>query len=286
MLYVAGEILIWMVLAGLLGLLLGWLLWGYRSKGEAERAERETQQRVAAAQQQATLAHAQQQELLALRARDTETIARLQAVAAATDAAKATDAAEMAGLRQRVAELEAQLADSCEERAEAEQRADAAEDILEEHEGWEPVGEIPGMEEAHQLLGKPVILDDLKMVEGVGPRSKRCSTASASPRGHSWRRPRRPAARRPRRRRPGVQRARPDDVAPAGQPRPRRPLGGAQGAPGEPARRAGVPPRAPTGIRRPPGSTFPAARAASMRAVVSRRLPKASRIRLPTTAST
>jgi predicted flap endonuclease-1-like 5' DNA nuclease len=170
MLYVAGEILIWMVLAGLLGLLLGWFLWGYRSKGEAEKSERETEQRVAAAQQQATLAQAQQQELLALRARDTETIARLQAVAAATDAAKATDASDMSALRQRVAELEAQLAESQEERAEAEQRADAAEDILEEHEGWEPVGEIPGMAEAHQLLGKPVIMDDLKMVEGVGPK--------------------------------------------------------------------------------------------------------------------
>ena len=102
MLYVAGEILIWMVLAGLLGLLLGWFLWGYRSKGEAEKAERETQQRVAAAQQQATLGQAQLQELLALRARDTETIARLQAVAAATDAAKATDAADTAALRHRV----------------------------------------------------------------------------------------------------------------------------------------------------------------------------------------
>jgi predicted flap endonuclease-1-like 5' DNA nuclease len=170
MLYVAGEILIWMVLAGLLGLLLGWFLWGYRSKGQAEKAERETQQRAAAAQQQATLQQAQLQELLALRARDTETIARLQAVAAATDAAKATDASQMAGLRQRVAELEAQLADSQEERAEAEQRADAAEEILEEQEGWEPVGEIPGMAEAHQLLGKPVIMDDLKVVEGVGPK--------------------------------------------------------------------------------------------------------------------
>jgi predicted flap endonuclease-1-like 5' DNA nuclease len=170
MLYVAGEILIWMVLAGLLGLAVGWFLWGYRSKGEAEKADRERQQEVAAAQQQATVQQAHVQELLALRARDTETIARLQAVAAATDAAKGTDASQMAGLRQRVADLEAQLADSQEERAEAEQRADAAEEILEEHEGWEPVGEIPGMAEAHRLLGKPVILDDLKVVEGVGPK--------------------------------------------------------------------------------------------------------------------
>ena len=125
---------------------------------------------MAAAQQQATLGQAQLQELLALRARDTETIARLQAVAAATDAAKATDAADTAALRHRVTELEAQLADSQEERAEAEERADAAEDILEEHEDWQPVGEIPGMAEAHELLGKPVIMDDLKMVEGVGPK--------------------------------------------------------------------------------------------------------------------
>jgi predicted flap endonuclease-1-like 5' DNA nuclease len=170
MLYVAGEILIWMVLAFLLGLLLGWFLWGYRSKSDAERAERETQQKVAAAQLEATQAQAQVQELLALRARDTETIARLQAVAAATDAAKASDASETAALRQRLADLEAQVADEREERAEAEQRADAAEDILEEHEGWQPVGEIPGMAGAHQLLGKPVIIDDLKIVEGVGPR--------------------------------------------------------------------------------------------------------------------
>jgi predicted flap endonuclease-1-like 5' DNA nuclease len=170
MLYVAGEILIWMVLAFLLGLLLGWFLWGYRSRGEAERVERETQQRVAAAQQEAARGQAQVHELLALRARDTETIARLQAVAAATDAAKTTDANEAVMLRHRIADLESQLADFREERAEAEQRADAAEDILEDHEGWQPVGEIPGMEEAHRLLGKPVIMDDLKMVEGIGPQ--------------------------------------------------------------------------------------------------------------------
>ena len=66
-------------------------------------------------------------------------------------------------------QLEALLAASGEERAEAEQRAGAAEDILEDHEEWEPVGEIPGMEQAHEVLGKPVVLDDLKVVEGVGP---------------------------------------------------------------------------------------------------------------------
>jgi predicted flap endonuclease-1-like 5' DNA nuclease len=170
MLYVAGEILVWMVLAFLLGLLVGWFVWGYRSRATAQRAEREVQHRVALAQQEADQNKAQVQELLAIRARDTETISRLQAVAAATGAATASDASAAAGLRARVAELEAQLAASGEERAEAEERAGAAEDILEDHDGWQAVGEIPGMHEAQEILGKPVILDDLKVVEGIGPK--------------------------------------------------------------------------------------------------------------------
>jgi predicted flap endonuclease-1-like 5' DNA nuclease len=170
MLYVAGEILVWMLLAFLLGIGLGWAIWGLRSRQEAERHERETQQRLAAAQQESDRARLQAQELAAARSRDAETIARLQAVAAASDAASASDAAEAARLRHQVADLQAQLAAAVEERAEAEQRAGAAEDILEDHDGWEPVGEIPGLAEAQETLGRPVILDDLKVVEGIGPR--------------------------------------------------------------------------------------------------------------------
>jgi predicted flap endonuclease-1-like 5' DNA nuclease len=169
MLYVAGEILLWMVLAFVLGLALGWFVWGYRSRSEAERAEREVQHRVGEAQQDAVQAQAQVQELLAIRARDTETIARLQTTAAASAAAAAAGPSETAALRQQVADLETRLAAATEERSEAEQRAGAAEDILEDHGGWTPVGEIPGMEQAQEQLGKPVILDDLKMVEGIGP---------------------------------------------------------------------------------------------------------------------
>jgi predicted flap endonuclease-1-like 5' DNA nuclease len=170
MLYVAGEILIWMLLAFLLGIALGWAIWGLRSRQEAERHERETQQRLAAAQQDTDRARLQAQEVAAARSRDAETIARLQAVAAASDAASASDATEAARLRHQVADLQAQLASAVEERAEAEQRAGAAEDILEDHDGWEPVGEIPGLEEAQETLGRPVILDDLKVVEGIGPQ--------------------------------------------------------------------------------------------------------------------
>ena len=67
-------------------------------------------------------------------------------------------------------ELESRLAASREERSEAEERAGAAEDILEEHGDWEPVGPIPGLEQAQVTLGRPVIMDDLKMVEGIGPK--------------------------------------------------------------------------------------------------------------------
>ena len=52
MLYVAGEILVWMVLAFILGIVIGWLLWGYRSRTETQRAERELQRRLTAAQQE------------------------------------------------------------------------------------------------------------------------------------------------------------------------------------------------------------------------------------------
>jgi predicted flap endonuclease-1-like 5' DNA nuclease len=170
MLYVAGEILLWMVLAFALGIGLGWLIWGSRSRQEADRREREAQQQLALAHQETDRARLQAQELTAARARDGETIARLQAVAAASETASASDASEAARLRHEVADLQAQLAAAVEERTEAEQRAGAAEDILEDHEGWQPVGEIPGLEEAQETLGRPVIIDDLKVVEGIGPQ--------------------------------------------------------------------------------------------------------------------
>jgi predicted flap endonuclease-1-like 5' DNA nuclease len=170
MLYVAGEILIWMLLAFVLGIGLGWAIWGLRSRQDAERHDREMQHQLAMSQQEAERGRLQAQELAAARSRDAEAIARLQAVAAASDAASASDATEAARLRHQVADLQAQLAAASEERAEAEQRAGAAEDILEDHDGWEPVGEIPGLEEAQETLGRPVILDDLKVVEGIGPQ--------------------------------------------------------------------------------------------------------------------
>jgi predicted flap endonuclease-1-like 5' DNA nuclease len=162
MLYVAGQILIWMALAFALGLAVGWFVWGYRSKAEAARAEAEVRSQVDAARTEADQSRVHVAELLALRARDADTIARLQALQA--------DPHATATLRARVEELEARLAASTEERSEAEERAGAAENILETHEDWEPVGPIPGLEKAQVTLGKPVIVDDLKMVEGIGPR--------------------------------------------------------------------------------------------------------------------
>ena len=172
MLYVAGEILIWMVLAGLLGLGLGWFIWGYRSKGEAERRDRE----VAAAGRRrpagaAIAGRAQLQELLACAPGTPRSSPGCRRSPRRPTRPAPADAAEAAHLRLQVADLQAQLGGLAgEERAEAEERAGAAEDILEDHDGWEPVGEIPGMEEAQEQLGRPVIIDDLKVVEGIGPQ--------------------------------------------------------------------------------------------------------------------
>ena len=106
---------------------------------------------------------AQAQELFAARARNAETISRLQAISSVTDPEINAE------LRARIAVLESRLAASREERSEAEERAGAAEDILEHHGDWSPVGVIPGLGEAQSTLGKPVVLDDLKVVEGIGP---------------------------------------------------------------------------------------------------------------------
>jgi predicted flap endonuclease-1-like 5' DNA nuclease len=162
MLYVAGQILIWMALAFILGLAVGWLVWGYRARAAAERAKSEEQQRLAFAHQESEHTQAQVAELMALRARDQEEIARLHAAAGASP--------DAAALQARVHELESRLAASREERSEAEERAGAAEEILERHEDWEPVGSIPGLEQAQATLGKPIIIDDLKLVEGIGPK--------------------------------------------------------------------------------------------------------------------
>jgi predicted flap endonuclease-1-like 5' DNA nuclease len=164
MLYVAGEIFIWMILAFALGLAVGWFVWGYRSKAEIQRAKAEVDRQVASAHQETELAKAQVQELLVLRGRDVETINRLQALSSVTDPSV------NATLQARITELESRLAAFSEERSEAEERAGAAEDILEHHGDWSPVGSIPGLEQAQTTLGKPVVIDDLKVVEGIGPK--------------------------------------------------------------------------------------------------------------------
>ena len=158
-------------------------------------------------------------ELLALRARDTETIARLQA-------GRRRDRRGQGHRRRR--DGRAAPADwpswrrSWPTRRRSGPRpssgADAAEDILEEHEGWGARRRDPGhgggppaaRQAGHH--GRPQ--DGSR---AWAPRSRRCSMASASPPWAQLAASTPDRLRRPRRRRPGVQRARPDDVAPTGQ---------------------------------------------------------------------
>jgi predicted flap endonuclease-1-like 5' DNA nuclease len=163
MLYLVGEIFVWMALAFVLGVAVGWFIWGYRYRAEAARARADCDRQLAALREQGDQARAQVQELIALRGRDAETITRLQAISSVTDPEVNAE------LRARIAVLESRLAASREERSEAEERAGAAEDILEHHGDWATVGVIPGLEDAQTTLGKPVVIDDLKVVEGVGP---------------------------------------------------------------------------------------------------------------------
>ncbi len=86
MLYVAGEIFVWMALAFALGIGVGWLIWGLRSREDDARARRELNE-----------LSRDNEELLALHDRDAEMITRLQQSAGG----------DTAPLVARIAELEA-----------------------------------------------------------------------------------------------------------------------------------------------------------------------------------
>ena len=183
-----------------------------------------------------------------------------------------------------MADLQAQLAAATEERAEAEQRAGAAEDILEDHEGWEPVGEIPGMEEAQEQLGRPVIIDDLKVVEGIGPQVEEVLQSAGITNWAAL------ANSTPQVLRDVLSGAGPQFNAHDPTTWPQQAVL-AIGGHWETLRSLqdslrGGRTYEPTRHTAAGSGALPAARAASMRAVVSRRLPKASRSRLPTSAIT
>jgi hypothetical protein len=97
-LYVAGEILLWMLLALALGVLAGWAIWGLRSRADDQRAVAE-RQHLAALRDEAGQLRAQNDELLGLHARDAAMIAHLQQSAGG----------DTAPLVARIRELEAQL---------------------------------------------------------------------------------------------------------------------------------------------------------------------------------
>jgi hypothetical protein len=115
-LYVAGEILLWMLLAFALGIAAGWLIWGLRSRTEDQQSATERQQ-AATLRDEAGRLRAQNDELLALHARDAATIAHLQQSAGGDTAPLITRMRELEGelgaatrdadlLRQRLFELE------------------------------------------------------------------------------------------------------------------------------------------------------------------------------------
>jgi hypothetical protein len=112
-LYVAGEILVWMLLALGLGILLGWFVWGLRSREADQRTALEHEQQIAALRGEADEMRRRNQELQAIHARDAATITNLQRSAGGDTAPLVARVAELESaerqvdlLRQRVFELE------------------------------------------------------------------------------------------------------------------------------------------------------------------------------------
>ena len=166
MLYVAGEILLWMVLAFLLGIGLGWLIWGSRPP-EADRREREAQQQ--------SRWRSRRPSAPASRSRSSRRRGR---VTARPSLGCRPSPRPRRGHRQRClrgrspptpgADLQAQLAAAVEERTEAEQRRARPRTSWRTTKGGSP--SVRSCSRKPRRLGRPVIIDDLKVVEGIGPQ--------------------------------------------------------------------------------------------------------------------
>jgi predicted flap endonuclease-1-like 5' DNA nuclease len=126
--YTLAKALLWLVLAGLLGVIVGWLLRSVAAKRQLVRARSQ---------------HADGDETQRLKAR----VAELEAAAVDRD--------RLAADRDRFdVAAGARVADTDPDTTDASPRSDPAADEL---------------DAAAEVLGRPVVRDDLKLIEGIGP---------------------------------------------------------------------------------------------------------------------
>jgi predicted flap endonuclease-1-like 5' DNA nuclease len=145
MLYVAGEILVWIVLAALVGLVVGWLLRGLRGGVADDRYAMVVKERddLRAAQD-------------AMRADHERALADHAGLRAAHEQVVADRDAQVLGLAAAVADREALRSEVEAARAAVGQQTDAL--------------PVPDLDAAREVFGKAVKLDDLTLVEGIGPK--------------------------------------------------------------------------------------------------------------------
>jgi predicted flap endonuclease-1-like 5' DNA nuclease len=166
MLYVAGEIFLWMALAFLLGLLIGYLIWGWlarrRRREEEAQAERE-RQRAAALGADASVA-TDRPKAMAMRGPSTDKTATL--VAEAPESVAPGFATHVPDVEAVTSGLVASAVDS------PVVSAAAPEELEPVVSAAAPVVSEPVIDVAAgaAILGHPVVVDDLKLVEGIGPK--------------------------------------------------------------------------------------------------------------------
>jgi predicted flap endonuclease-1-like 5' DNA nuclease len=129
--YTLAKALVWLVLAGVLGLIIGWLLRSVTATRQLSRAR-----------------------------------------------GRHADGEETQRLRTRVAELEAAVADRerlaadrdrLQHELDAAGRSAPADAVETETPSGVPADEDAGLSSAEAVLGRPIVRDDLKVVEGIGP---------------------------------------------------------------------------------------------------------------------
>jgi predicted flap endonuclease-1-like 5' DNA nuclease len=169
MLYTAGEILLWMILAFLLGLLVGWLLWRWARLRVSEQQWKASEDQKGAQRLRIAELEKQNEALRAARARDldaataaaTTTTVAAPAVAPLVAEAPQTPAAPEAAAPETPAP--APVGAPAETEAPAPAAAEAPTTPA-------PEATVPDLAAGASVLGKKVVLDDLKIVEGIGPK--------------------------------------------------------------------------------------------------------------------
>lgn len=183
--YLIGEIWLWLLITFVIGLVIGWLIWG-RGQAATQSRMTELERQAASAKAQCDACEAEKAELQAAADAATAQVDGLEKQVAEATAAAQSSAAEVGRLSGRIAELEKEQRTAVGAAAQSTAETDAS-DISSGASGADTISltdtaadrevaesaEIADVSEADRpdsLSAPDGTKDDLKLISGVGPK--------------------------------------------------------------------------------------------------------------------